>query len=253
MKQNYRTEFCCSLMRGDYVLQASCLRLACAKLVTASASLQPNNSTVETTAETTTETAEEATMETMEIATTEIATQTAMGVKREIYRVVVAIGCVRDTRQSCTREFGVLHVTVSRQGRAPCAAPPKPVIEPFIESFIEPLQNRCRTNCRVVHRAVLEPLRGRYRAVRRAVYRDNADPLQGRSQSIYGPVAEPFIEIMQSHLYRRLYGRLYGQWQSRCRTNRGAVAEPIMELLQSHSQTHCKAVCRTVAEPLQTS
>ena len=42
MKQNYRTKFCCSLIRGDYVLQAPRLRLACAKPDTVGASLWPN-------------------------------------------------------------------------------------------------------------------------------------------------------------------------------------------------------------------
>ena len=108
----------------------------------------------------------------------------------EIYRVVVVIGCIRNTQQSYTQKFGILYVTVSRQGRALYIAAPKlaiepfikPFVEPFIELFIELLQSYYRTSRRVVYRAILEPLWGRYRAV-----------------------PGPFVEIIQSCLYRRLY------------------------------------------------
>ena len=42
MRENCRTEFCCSRMRGDYVLQAPRQRFACAKPDTVAASLWPN-------------------------------------------------------------------------------------------------------------------------------------------------------------------------------------------------------------------
>ena len=64
----------------------------------------------ETTAETTAETAEELLRRLRRL----LLRRLLRGVKREVHRVVVAIGCVRDTRRSCTRKFGVLHVTASR-------------------------------------------------------------------------------------------------------------------------------------------
>ena len=194
------------------------------------------------------------------------------------------------TRWSYTRKFGVLHVTVSRQGRAPCTASwagcragCRAVAEPFVgttvETFAQTIEWVSQGHCRAVRiddcmgdcGAVVEPLQSRRRTVeepsksrRRAVEEPSKSyrrAVRRRCRAVYIGDSELFLPTIVwatvwaivEPFVELFVEPLQSHYRAVIEPLQGryrAVTEPIVELLQSRLQSCCRAIRRAVVKTI---